>query len=695
MVPVPHSARIGAQLWLEQEDSPDRVEYLVEQAARSGFGLLRIFLMWPWIQPEPETWTYELFDAAFEAAARHGVRIKATLTANSGPWHVGNPGVQHSMSLTRSAKLRPAMRTYIENCVNRYAGHEGLGQWVLWNEPRNPVLPPGEPGERRTDEHREPWTELLTQRYHGDLGALNRRWRTGYWSFAEVDFPEDVPDRSQQASVWMSFRPWLDEYHFRAATIRRELAWIAEIVRDLDPVTPLCINPDEIFSNHAAGGFDFTDLAGVTDVLGASFHAPWHLTFAPKSAHVPLLVAGTSLLAQTPGSHEAEVTEVQIGNTFYAGRVAMGVTPADIAAAYLAPLFGGAATVSGWCLNTRQRDFEAGDWGILDDADQRGPRTEAVAHVAGVLDQLDERLGVWSAVPPSALVLVSEESQALQLVHSWAVPSLPGRDQHDAVRGAGLLTAELLHLGVPSALAPISGLSTGAGLIVASHLTGWEPAFARTLLDRVAEGATLVLDGTSGHKDLDAGLHRPWPGVLGTELGVRATGLRTRDGGHPVAVYGAPAGSFPLAVTDFEFTNPHWVADEFVRLADGAGPCVWRRSYGKGRVVLVSGALGPAVLHDRAARVLARQVLAEASADLARPARPLGQDTITLGVHGEKAEAVGVFAPSRSERGGAVLRVALRPGAYDDLWTGEPVTVASTGEAVLGAEDGIAVLVVR
>ena len=52
---------------------------------------------------------FEPFDAAFEAAERHGLGIKATLTANSGPWHIGTR--QRRREVRREGgKLRPPAR---------------------------------------------------------------------------------------------------------------------------------------------------------------------------------------------------------------------------------------------------------------------------------------------------------------------------------------------------------------------------------------------------------------------------------------------------------------------------------------------------------------------------------------------------------------------------------------------------------
>lgn len=65
----PGQPRLGAQLWLEQDADARRVDFLVGQAADAGLDLLRLFLMWPWMEPSPGQWVYDPFDAAFDAAS--------------------------------------------------------------------------------------------------------------------------------------------------------------------------------------------------------------------------------------------------------------------------------------------------------------------------------------------------------------------------------------------------------------------------------------------------------------------------------------------------------------------------------------------------------------------------------------------------------------------------------------------------
>lgn len=687
--------RLGAQLWLEQDADPQRVDFLVGQAADSGLDLLRVFLMWPWMEPTPGEWVYDPFDAAFEAAARHGIGIKATLTANSGPWHIGTPSVLHSTTLTLDSAQRLAMRCYLENCVRRYCDSPALQQWIIWNEPLNNVSPPNTRNPYRSDEHRQAWRLLLEERY-GNIQLLNRRWRTGYRDFTKIDFPEDLAHRAHRGSVWESYAPWLDDWRLRVRCLHDDLAWVADVVSGVDPQTPLCINPPDTLANHGSVGYDLADLGSVCDVLGASFHAPWQLTFAPRETHVPLVVAGLSLLMSASAGRAAELTEFQTGNTYYAGRVPLGLRQSDISAFFLAPLLAGAESATGWSLNTRRRDFEAGDWGLLDDADQLCYRSGGVRRVSGALKQLDEQLGNWQPAQPQALVLSSEISQVVQMVTAFPMPAIPGRHPDDAVHGSALLTAELLQLGIPAAMAPAGMLGARQGadpqLLVVSHMTAWDEELVDELLRRVRAGAVLLLDGTSGHKTADAALHRPWPGGLPDRLGLRATGLFTDPGGFPVTSFGSPVGRFPLVVCEYEFSDLTWTALEHYRLPEhGHTPCVWARPFGKGRVVLVAGPLGPAVLHENS-NALARQLLSE-SMPTQPPTRPLSPSTMALAVHGERLDAVGIFAPAAADRGGQPLRLALPPGSYRDIWSGTDVHAGVTGEVSLEAVDGIAVVV--
>src|SRR5690606_36678291 len=136
---------------------------------------------------------------------------------------------------------------------------------------------------------------------------------------------------------------------------------------------------------------------------------------------------------------------------------------------------------------------------------------------------------------------------------------LPGRGRHDSVRGAGLLTAQQLEMGVPATTASMEQLPVRpppeGGLILLSHAVAFEPQRAGDLLSFVERGGILVIDATTGRKDSDARLHVPWPGGLATALGLRATGLRSHPEGHQLLLGGLPAGRWALARLQVELDH--------------------------------------------------------------------------------------------------------------------------------------------
>jgi hypothetical protein len=692
---------LGAQLWLESDASSETIEELIGRAAESGLDLLRVFLMWPWIEPEPGVWDFRIFDEAFAAAERHRIGIKATLTANSGPWHVGTPSALHSHTLILDPSQRLAVERYVERCAQRYARHPALQQWVIWNEPFNPSLGPGEVPSRTADERRA-WAALLEQRYGGDIQALNRRWRTGYVEFTEAGFPEEIPHPLHKTIAWLSYGPLLDEYHHRSEWLRSQLAWIADLVRRHDGRTATCINPPSVFRNHAAAGYDFPALATVVDVIGASFHPPWNFGFARPSRHAAVMASATSFLKSIPGAERVEVTETQLGNVYYASPNPTNVTPGEVASYYLAPIFAGAESVTGWSLNTRRQDFEAGDWGLLDDDDQPSDRSRAIARVRKCLLDLEGSIGPWEPVAPRALVLCSADSQAVQMLDArvsspWEAAVVAGRREDDGVQGTFLLAATLLAAGIPTAPCVLEAISAPVpspdGLIVVSHLAAYSEEDGRRLLALVDHGSTLLVDGTSGHKTPDASLHRPWPGVLATELGFRSRGLITDRDGYRVHLHGASVGRLALALSDLEFSDSAWSPWTDVRVGDRAAPLIWERSFGLGKVLVVAGSLGPSLVVDPQLKSLIRYIVARATPDLVEQARPLDADAFGLRVVGPKGVALGVFGPDRADRLGQPLAVKLAPGRYRDIWNEGDLEVTSIGESVIDTPDGLAVLV--
>lgn len=652
--------------------------------------------MWPWIQGESaEQWDFALWDSVFDAAARHGITIKATLTANSGPWWLGTPSVLHSHTVTLDSSWLDAQEAYISACVARYAGHPALGQWILWNEPSY-ALDLGE--NARSHAAREAWVAVLETAYDGNVSALNLRWRTGYTSFEEVPFAQAIAHPAHSSSHWRSWRPILDDFDLRAQLLEDELTRIATIVRRHDPSTELCVNPNQTLNNHAEYGYRLERLASTVGVLGASFHAPWSFAdFAAVDDHTSLVVAGVSLLQNIPGPHTTEVTEVQTGNTFYAGINPLGVGRAEIASSYLAPLLAGAESVTGWCFNTRRPDFEAGEWGLLNDDDSLNERTEAISHVRDVLGLLDDRVGKWERSPNQARVLTSERSQAVQLAVAQNSDTPWSKRATAAIHGSALAVVELNRLGVRAGLAPLgASLPSSVELVVALDMIAWEQSAVEELLNAARNGATVLIDGTTGEFDTDILLHRPWPGHYAEQVGIRSLGLSSSvvgGVGFGVRSNGQDLGTVTGVRADVAFDSAEWSPVESLVYAKDSLPVVWERPWGAGRLLYSSASIATSMLEAGSPRQVASAVFALASDRIERDVRPLSPATTVLSVHGTMGVAHGIFAPEVSRRRGEPVAVSIEPGTYIDLWTGDTYTVPLSRVLRLPAVDGIVLLV--
>ncbi len=466
---VGHSP-LGAQIWLEPDDTAAHVDLLCARAVESGLGWLRIFLMWPWTERLPGQWDFAVFDHVFASAAKHGLKLKVTLTANSGPAWIGTPATLHSASGFLGPEQREPMRVYIETCVRRYGDHPALAQWILWNEPSG--------GGDRTPETLERWRGFLRERYRGDLAALNHRWLTAYPDFGDIPFWNELPHPAHRGYHWNPYRAALDDADFRTGWLGHELGWIADLVRAHDPRTELCVNPTQVLANQPAGGTDLEAMGRICEVIGASYHPAWQFSpFAQRADYPALMTAGVRHCAAHPGIRRVEVTEVQMGNTFQSSNRPNTVHPGELVRFCLASFAAGAETVTGWCLNIRRRDNEAGDWGLLDDCDLPNARSRALARLREVMATAQARTGPWRAAPADVWLPLDPRAQALEMAEAPGNHPLPGRRLHDSIFGQGLLAQRLGELGLAASLvrfAHLPAAPTAPGQVaLLSHVVAW------------------------------------------------------------------------------------------------------------------------------------------------------------------------------------------------------------------------------
>jgi hypothetical protein len=683
--------RFGAQLWVDPDDDAGAIDRRVEAAARSGLSVLRIFLVWPYIEPTPGDLEFSLYDEVFAAAARHGIGICATLGPDSRPWHQGAPGLVQSQprSMPSAPDERPAIEHYLIACVERYRAHPALREWILWNEPMRPGTGPGAVRDFAGEAEREVWQEVLSERYR-DIEQLNRRWHTGYRRFADVPHPSQVVRADQARGPFFSYAPWLDEAAFRARGLATELRWVRDVIRRLDPRTSLTFNPAGLFDNPAAAGYDYSQLGGIAPVLGGSLHAPWHFTFAEPADHTALIAAGVGLLRSASSTGRAELTEMQGGNVISGAPGAGDVTPAAVARGFLAAAFAGAESVITWALNGRSADFEAGDWGMLDDDDTGGPVLSCTAKAQQAVEALSRAIGPFAPAVPTVLALIDERSAAVEHVQTATSLDTWGQNPHRSATYAASVVTQALRLGYPASPVTPAGLGRLADPSATTVVVPYGIALGEDAQTAIAE--FLAADG---HLVVDGMFQRFGPDATWNtaQSFARTHGYvvkrQRRHERTPVFLQGTSIGSFPGPWAVFEFTDQGWTADDAVTAGQDHEPAVFHRTVAKQHLTLVSGVLS--ALAD-GSPTLIRHVLAAGRA--ASPeARSLGGAAITLKVVGERGAAYAVLGQEVSYRGGSQLTVRVPHGRYHDLWSDRPLTTDRLGHLTLEAPDGIAVLV--
>ncbi len=494
-----------------------------------------------------------------------------------------------------------------------------------------------------------------------------------------------------------SFGPELLDSQFRADQLEDQIRRITECVRSVDSETPLCVNPDQLLGNHAQAGVQLDGLAATVSSLGASFHAPWHFSFARQLDHPALMLAGLSMLTTAAGGRPVEVTEFQLGHTYYAGQIALGANPEAIALGYLAPILAGATSVTGWCLNARGQDFEVGEWGLLDDGDQVGDRARAVARVRAALEELTRRIGVWTPDPATCIVLSSERAQSVELALARHSNTELSGTPASGVQGAALIDVEIGRHGLTHAMAPI-GQWRGDGrpeLLIAAGISAWTIDQADELLAFARDGGTLVLDATSGRFTPDAELYRPWPGGMDA-IGIRGRGLSSSETGdltEAISLYGATFGRVAGVRSDIEIVSPEWTPDPAMTFTSDSLPVIWSRSWGDGRIIYVCTSLPRSLLLTGDSCGLIHYVLDLTARPRPSVVRPLSPATSALRVGGETGRAILLFTSPLALSGRNRLSAVVAPGSYEDLWNGQTVRVDSSGLFRCESDSTIALLV--
>jgi beta-galactosidase len=562
---------VGSEFFLNRSETKESVEKHFRLMHENGLTLVRIFVIWDDIERTPGEWNFTGYDWIYDAAAKNGIKIAATLCAEDPPGWMDKTTFYHQRANLDDPAVRTHAEAYIAHVVGRYRNHPAQGAWLLMNEP--------------TKYHADPATFKVFGRWlekkYGTVDELNKHWFRPIHSFDEVTIEPD-----QFSDYWRDEEEYLDWKEFNVDNLIATLEWIRGQVEAIDRNHPTHFNVTSPTGD--AYGQDVWKEKKVPDILGVSMHAAWAFPrTTPESDFGELYANRLDLIGSASMAAPGKpfwVTELESGPTVYTGTFPLNVTPQDLSRWMWDSYGAGSNAVIFWLWQPRDIGTEAGEWGLVSLDGRPTVRLPAVKSVADVLKQ-NPGLAAEHPQNPRVAILFNREAAVINnLDGQWQKRQ---EDVEEALSGCYLA---LLRAHIPARFVDIDQLKRGElsqyPVLYAPVSLALDDAGIAALKEYVNQGGTLWADGLTAWKNERGRIRPTIPGGLTDVFGVEAWDIYPVQPSNPYSVtpqneQGGELWKLPLEVKGAE-----------VVLRDGDGnPFEVKHQFGKGQVYYFSSAV--------------------------------------------------------------------------------------------------------
>lgn len=124
---------VGAEILIEPGQSPEDVEHWFRLLKENGFKITRLRMFEDYMKDEYGNWDFSLFDRAFKAGDKYGIKILGNLFPATSFDDIGG------FKFPRDEKHWNEIREYIAKTVTHFKDYESLFGWVPVNEPGAPL----------------------------------------------------------------------------------------------------------------------------------------------------------------------------------------------------------------------------------------------------------------------------------------------------------------------------------------------------------------------------------------------------------------------------------------------------------------------------------------------------------------------------------------------------------------------------
>lgn len=488
---------LGSQYYVNTDDTPEQIKAGIHAMGKAGLKLVRIFLQWTHVEPRQGRWTWDQYDALFDAAAREGIGVIITLTAIHPPgWMKISFGPQDIGPLDDEAFWEHAA-SYIKQVATRYGKHPAMHSWILNNEPQLFL--------ERDEAVLKRYQCFIDQKYNGDIEQLNRR------SFQQLDSFDEVAFSAGEGgfSAYTGRLNWLNFMVFRLMEV---LTRIKEIIVATGDTHPMHVNPHGLVSDMYSQGQSIWAEGRLVDFMGCSAHPSWHSTrFLPDRLHQSVALFADLMRGATraPNSY-FWVTELQGGTNIYSGITHLSPSGEDLRSWVWESIAAGAKGTVFWCFNTRVFGYEAGEWGLVDQQGRPSRRLKEISDIAAFLNKHEEVFKISTPARASTAILFSEAS--------WMLGNVEGQTQDpeaprnllmatDAFTGAWMACADAgISVDVIDEVDLQNGAAAAYPLLIMPGCTALEDESLPALQKYVKAGGTVFADGLCGYKTPDGWL---------------------------------------------------------------------------------------------------------------------------------------------------------------------------------------------
>jgi beta-galactosidase len=575
---------VGTEFFLNRSETKESVEKHFKLMHDNGISLVRIFVIWDDIERTPGNWDLSHYQWIYDAAAKNGIKIAATLCTEDPPGWMKMTPFYHQHANLDNPDLRAHAAVYLDKFVGHFKDHPGTGEWLLMNEPLK--------------YHEDVYTftafgKWLQQKYQ-TVDELNKHWFRQIKSFDEVQV-----DSTALSEYWLDEEKYLDWKQFNVDNLIANLSWIRKQVLAIDSRHPIHFNVTAPTGD--AVGQDVWKEKAVTDILGVSMHTAWAVPpETPEANYGELYSYRLDLIASAAFAEPRKpfwVTELQSGPTIYTGQFSLTVTPQDLTRWMWDSYGAGANSVIFWLWHPRDIGTEAGEWGLVGAEGQPTPRLPAVKEVADVLKKNPTFAGEQPQQARVAILYDRDAAVINDLDGKWQDRAHPEYDRVNDVQNAlkGCYLA-LMRAHIPVQYVDIDQLKLGEvnkfQVLYAPVDYAMDEATIHALKEYVRQGGTLWADGITAWKDERGKAYPSFPGHLSDLFGIEAAEIYPIQPANPFSVTSANELGGELWKLPLEVKGA-----EVVQRDPEGNPFEVKHNYGKGQVIYYSSAVTLAYFH--------------------------------------------------------------------------------------------------